>query len=76
MRPTKRRPASWALDNRFGTTLGNGAALALRGSHLLYYDDPSEGRYLMHVGGGYNVLANRQQSRRRRRRNVSGLDDS
>jgi len=43
------------LDNRFGTTLGNGAALALRGSHLLWYDDPSEGRYLMHVGGGYNV---------------------
>jgi phosphate-selective porin OprO/OprP len=43
------------LDNRFGTTLGNGAALALRGTHLLYYDDPSEGRYLMHVGGGYNV---------------------
>jgi phosphate-selective porin OprO/OprP len=42
------------LDNRFGTTLGNGAAIALRGSHLLYYDDPSEGRYLMHVGGGWN----------------------
>jgi len=42
-------------DNRFGTTLGNGAALALRATHLLWYDDPSDGRYLMHVGGGYNA---------------------
>ncbi|HTU25666.1 MAG TPA: porin [Pirellulales bacterium] len=42
------------VDNRFGTTLGNGAALALRATHLLWYDEPTEGRYLMHVGGGYN----------------------
>ena len=42
-------------DNRFGTTLGNGAALALRATHLLWYDDPSDGRYLMHVGAGYHA---------------------
>ena len=44
------------VDNRFGTTLGNsgGISFAIRGSHLLYYDDLAEGRYLMHVGGGYN----------------------
>ncbi|HEX4143700.1 MAG TPA: porin [Pirellulales bacterium] len=42
-------------DNRFGTTLGNGAALALRATHLIWYDDPSDGRYLMHVGTGYNA---------------------
>jgi phosphate-selective porin OprO and OprP len=42
-------------DNRFGTSLGNGAAITMRGTHLLYYDEPSEGRYLMHVGAGYNA---------------------
>ena len=29
--------------------------MALRATHLLWYDDPSDGRYLMHVGGGYNA---------------------
>jgi len=42
-------------DDRYGTTLGNGAALALRATHLIWYDDPTDGRYLMHVGGGYNA---------------------
>lgn len=42
-------------DNRFGTQLGNnGVSAALRGTHLLYYDEPANGRYLLHVGGGYN----------------------
>lgn len=42
-------------DNRFGTQLTDrgGVAFALRGTHLLYYDDLAEGRYLLHVGGGY-----------------------
>lgn len=42
------------IDDRFGTTLGNGLSGALRASHLLHYDDPADGRYLLHVGGGYN----------------------
>ncbi len=41
-------------DNRFGTTLTPGASIALRATHLLYYDDLAEGRYLMHVGAGFN----------------------
>jgi phosphate-selective porin OprO and OprP len=41
-------------DDRDGSMLGNGVAAAVRGVHLLYYDEPSEGRYLMAVGGSYN----------------------
>jgi phosphate-selective porin OprO/OprP len=41
-------------DNRFGTTLGNGLSGAFRASHLLWYDEPTQGRYLLHAGGGYN----------------------
>jgi len=42
-------------DTRFGTQIGDsgGVAGALRATHLLYYDEPSEGRYLLHIGGGY-----------------------
>ena len=32
-------------------------SFAIRGTHLLYYDEPAEGRYLLHVGGGYNFSA-------------------
>ncbi len=44
------------VDNRFGTTLGNsgGISFAIRGSRLVYYDELADGRYLLHVGGGYN----------------------
>lgn len=43
-------------DNRFAENLtdNGGISFATRASHLLYYDEPSEGRYLLHVGGGYN----------------------
>jgi phosphate-selective porin OprO/OprP len=43
-------------DTRFGTQIGDngGVSYATRVTHLLYYDDPSQGRYLLHVGGGYN----------------------
>lgn len=43
-------------DTRFGTQIGDkgGVSSAIRLTHLLYYDEPSEGRYLLHIGGGYN----------------------
>ncbi len=41
-------------DDREATQLGNGIGVALRGVHLLYYDEPSEGRYLLAIGGSYN----------------------
>lgn len=42
-------------DNRYGAQIGDngGVSFSSRASHLLYYDEPSEGRYLLHVGGGY-----------------------
>ena len=42
-------------DNRFGAQLGDngGVSFASRVTHLLYYDEPSEGRYLLHVGTGF-----------------------
>jgi phosphate-selective porin OprO and OprP len=44
------------VDDRFATQIGDqgGVSFAIRGTHLLYYDELAEGRYLMHVGGGYN----------------------
>jgi len=43
-------------DTRFATEIGDsgGVSFAIRATHLLYYDEPAEGRYLLHVGGGYN----------------------
>ena len=41
-------------DDRYATMLGNGVGAAIRGAHLLYYDEPTDGRYLMAVGGSYN----------------------
>jgi phosphate-selective porin OprO/OprP len=43
-------------DSRFATEIGDhgGVSTAIRATHLLYYDEPSDGRYLLHVGGGYN----------------------
>jgi phosphate-selective porin OprO/OprP len=40
-------------DSRFGTDIGDagGYSFATRGTHLLWYDEPSEGRYLLHIGG-------------------------
>jgi phosphate-selective porin OprO/OprP len=43
-------------DTRYGTFVGDngGVSTAWRATHLLWYDEPAEGRYLMHVGAGYN----------------------
>lgn len=43
-------------DTRFGTQIGDrqGVSFVMRGTHLLYYDDASDGRYLLHIGAGYN----------------------
>lgn len=43
-------------DTRYGAFIGDngGWSGAIRATHLLYYDEPAEGRYLLHVGGGYN----------------------
>ncbi len=42
-------------DNRGGTQIGDhgGVSFSSRITHLLWYDEPSEGRYLLHVGTGY-----------------------
>jgi phosphate-selective porin OprO and OprP len=42
-------------DTRNGTQITDhgGIAAAIRATHLLYYDEPAEGRYLLHVGAGY-----------------------
>jgi len=48
--------ANEGADNRYATQLTDhgGVSTAIRASHLLFYDEPSEGRYLLHIGGGYN----------------------
>lgn len=40
-------------DSRFGTDIGDGGgfSFATRATRLLWYDEPAEGRYLLHVGG-------------------------
>ena len=42
-------------DNRSGTQIGDngGVSFGSRVTHLLHYDEPSGGRYLLHIGGGY-----------------------
>jgi phosphate-selective porin OprO/OprP len=46
-------------DNRNGSQIGDngGVAFASRVTHLLHYDDLAEGRYLLHVGGGFHYAA-------------------
>jgi phosphate-selective porin OprO/OprP len=43
-------------DSRFATDIGDvgGYSYATRLTHLLHYDEPAEGRYLMHVGSNFN----------------------
>lgn len=43
-------------DTRHGTFVGDngGYSTAWRATHLLWYDEPADGRYLMHLGAGYN----------------------
>jgi phosphate-selective porin OprO/OprP len=43
-------------DDRFATFVGNsgGWSTAYRMTHLLFYDDLTDGRTLLHVGAGYN----------------------
>ena len=42
-------------DNRAGMQIGDngGVSFSSRITHLLWYDEPSEGRYLGHIGTGY-----------------------
>lgn len=46
-------------DSRYATDIGNmnGASVIGRMTHLLYYDEAANGRYLLHVGGAYNYSA-------------------
>lgn len=43
-------------DTRYATDIGDngGYSFATRATHLLWYDEPSDGRYLLHTGGSYN----------------------
>lgn len=43
-------------DARYATDIGDngGYSFATRATHLLAYDEPSDGRYLLHIGGAYN----------------------
>jgi phosphate-selective porin OprO/OprP len=53
---TKDQNATWAVgifgnnDDNFGYSLGNDYALTGRATWLPYYDEPSDGRYLLHFG--------------------------
>jgi len=42
-------------DNQYGTQIGDngGVSFSSRITHLVHYDEPSEGRYLLHVGTGF-----------------------
>ena len=42
-------------DNSTGTQIGDngGVSFSSRITHLVHYDEPSEGRYLLHVGTGF-----------------------
>ena len=42
-------------DNTTGTQIGDngGVAFSSRITHLIHYDEPSDGRYLLHVGTGF-----------------------
>jgi phosphate-selective porin OprO/OprP len=43
-------------DTRYATDIGDNGGYSFSGrmTHLMYYDEPSDGRYLLHVGGAYN----------------------
>lgn len=42
-------------DDRNATLLSDsGFSFAIRATHLLYWDEAAQGRYFLHVGGGYN----------------------
>jgi phosphate-selective porin OprO/OprP len=47
-------------DTRFANDIGDtgGYSCATRLTHLLWYDEPAEGRYLLHVGGNVNYGRN------------------
>ncbi|MBL9095164.1 MAG: hypothetical protein JNL96_28355 [Planctomycetaceae bacterium] len=42
-------------DTRFATDIGDNGGISgvMRATHLLYYDEPADGRYLLHIGGSY-----------------------
>ncbi|MGD9720428.1 MAG: porin [Pirellulales bacterium] len=41
-------------DNAGNDSFDSGQALTMRGTHLVYWDEPSDGRYYMHVGACYS----------------------
>lgn len=43
-------------DSRFAVDLGDngGFSFSGRATHLLWYDEPAAGRYLLHIGGSYD----------------------
>ncbi len=43
-------------DSRVGTDIGDSGGYSFSGrtTHLLYFDEPADGRYLLHVGGSYD----------------------
>jgi phosphate-selective porin OprO/OprP len=47
-------------DSRFGTDIGDGGGFsyATRMTHLLWYDEAAEGRYLLHIGGNFTYGRN------------------
>lgn len=51
-------------DSRYATDIGDvrGLAFSTRASHLLYYDEPADGRYLLHVGGSYDYTRIRESN--------------
>lgn len=51
-------------DSRFGIDIGDngGYAFSTRASHLLYYDEQADGRYLLHVGGSYDYTSIRESN--------------
>ncbi len=59
LRSTWAYSVSRANADPYGGDLGdqNGYAFFTRATRLLYYDEPAEGRYLVHVGGNYAFVA-------------------
>lgn len=69
--------ATWAIgwfsaqNTIFGYGIGDESALTARATWLPYYDEPSEGRYLWHLGTGISIRgADENQARVRTRGNI------
>lgn len=58
---TENEMATWQIgtfrtnsDNNGNDSFDSGQALTMRTTRLLWYDEPTEGRYYFHVGAGYS----------------------